>query len=191
MRYQIFYTLKTLFLGGSLWLSGCTDLSDYDRSRVEEALSDSLLSVTESRNIQMNLIEDGQRKVSVFSPFAATFDRNGLTETELRDSVHVTVLDSTGAEETTVVSQSARYLAYDSEFHFKKDVVVEARDGRKLFTDYLEWSQQDRTIYSPDFVIIVTASDSITGYGLEGSDDLVFYRLSEVTGEFELEKSGE
>ncbi|MBP3192339.1 LPS export ABC transporter periplasmic protein LptC [Natronogracilivirga saccharolytica] len=171
------------------WAAGCTDLSDYDRERMEDAISDSLLSVTESRTINMDLIEDGHRIVSVHSPYALTFTRDGETETELQDSVHVTVLDTLGGVKTTVVSKSARYLGRKSEFHFKDDVVVETDEGRRLFTDYLEWSQRDQTIHSPDFVIIVTRSDSITGYGLDGTDDLQDYRLSEVTGEFELESS--
>ncbi len=174
---------------GSVWFSGCTDLSEYDRDRVEDAISDSLLSVTESRNIQMDLIEDGHRIVRVTAPFAATFTVDGRTETELDDNVHVTVYDTTGEVETRVDSRSARYKGSDAEFHFKQDVVVETHDGRMLYTDYLEWSQKNRTIYTPEFVIIVTASDSITGYGLEGTDDLVTYSLSEVTGEFELERS--
>lgn len=168
--------------------AGCTDLSDYDRERVHDAMADSLLSVTETHNIRMQLIEDGNRIVSVRAPFAATYSREGRSETELRDSVHVTVLDDDGEVETVVTSLSARYLGHDSEFHFSDDVFVITRDGRRLRTEYLEWSQQNRSIYTPDFVIIVTESDSITGYGLTGTDDLSSYRLTEVTGEFDLDQ---
>ncbi len=169
--------------------AACTDLSEYDRDRVRDAMADSLLSVTESRNIRMELIEDGQRIVAVHAPFAATSDREGRTETDLRDSVYVAVFDSTGAIETEVTSRAARYLGHQSEFHFSDEVIVQTRDMRRLYTDYLEWSQSNRTIHTPDFVIIVTETDSITGYGLNGTDDLVSYRLTEVTGEFELEQS--
>jgi len=173
----------------SFFFTACTDLSDYDRERVRDAMADSLLSVTESRNIRMELIEDGQRIVSVHSPFAATYTREGRSETDMRDSVYVAVLDSTGAIETEVTSRSARYLGHQSEFHFRDDVLVWTRDGRRLRTEYLEWSQGDRSIYTPDFVIIVTEADSITGYGLTGTDDLSSYRLTEVTGEFDLEQT--
>lgn len=180
-----------LMIAGMAAFWSCTDLSDYDRERVQDAVSDSLVSVTESRNIEMDLIEDGFRKVTVTAPFAATFTKDGRSETELSDSVYVIVRDSTGATETTVSSESARYIGQNSEFQFKNDVIVTTHDDRKLYTDYLEWAQRDRSIHSPDFVIIVTRSDSITGYGLDGTDDLVSYTLSEVTGEFELEQSDE
>jgi LPS export ABC transporter protein LptC len=170
--------------------SACTDLSDYDRERVRDAMADSLLSVTETRNIRMELIEDGQRIVAVHAPFAATYNREGRSETDLRDSVYVAVFDTTGSIETEVTSRSARYLGHQSEFHFKEDVIVRTRERRSLYTDYLEWSQSNRTIHTPDFVIIVTETDSITGYGLNGTDDLVSYRLTEVTGEFELQQNG-
>lgn len=175
-------------LAGLIGFGGCTDLSDFDRDSVEDAISDSVLSVTESRNIRMELIEDGHRKVTVVSPYAATYERDGTTETELKEQVDVTVRDTTGAIETTVSSKSARYIGNRSEFHFQYDVVVETGDGRRLFTEYLEWSQQDRTVHTPEFVIIVTPTDSITGYGLDGTDDLTTYTLSEVAGEFELDE---
>ncbi len=181
--------LLLVFFAAAAITSACTDLSEYDRERVRDAMADSLLSVTESRNIRMELIEDGQRIVAVHSPFAATYSREGRSETDLRDSVYVAVYDSTGAIETEVTSRSAKYLGHQSEFHFSEEVVVHTRDKRRLYTDYLEWSQGDRSVYTPDFVIIVTETDSITGYGLTGSDDLVSYRLTEVTGEFELEQN--
>lgn len=167
----------------------CTDLSDYDRERVHDAISDSLLSMTESHNVHMQLIEDGQQLVSVHAPYAATYSREGSSETNLRDSVHVTVLDSTGAVKTIVTSREARYFGHESEFHFSEDVEVTTQDGRRLWTDYLEWSQQDRSVHTPDFVIIVSERDSITGYGLTGTDDLSSYRLTEVTGQFEMEQN--
>lgn len=170
-------------------MQACTDLSDFEQDRVKDVISDSIHSVTESRDIRMDLIEDGLRKVTVISPYAATYSRDNVTETELKESVHVTVRDSSGDIQTTVKSQSARYIGSNSEFHFKNNVEVQTGDGRQLFTDELEWSQRERTIYSPDFVIIVAEGDSITGYGLRGTDDLVSYTLSEVTGEFELEQN--
>jgi hypothetical protein len=165
------------------FFSACTDLSEYDRERVRDAMADSLLSVTESRNIRMELIEDGQRIVAVSAPFAATYNREGRSETDLRDSVYVAVFDTTAAIETEVTSRSARYLGTPVGIPFQRRCHRRTRDGRSGFsTDYLEWSQSDRTIYTPDFVIIVTEADSITGYGLTGTDDLVSYRLTEVTG---------
>ena len=173
----------------SVMLCACTDLSDYDREMVSGALSDSLLSITESRNIRMDLIDEGVRTVRVTAPYAATFSRDGRTETEMEDGVTVTVRDTAGVITTTVNSQAARYLGTRSEFHFKEQVVVETDEDRTLYTDYLEWAQRDHTIHAPGFVIIVTPADSITGYGLEGTDDLVNYMLTEVTGEFDLEQS--
>ncbi|MEX0681363.1 MAG: LPS export ABC transporter periplasmic protein LptC [Balneolales bacterium] len=182
IRYVLIYVC-------SFWFICCTDLSDYDRERVADAIADSLFSVTETQNVQMALIQDGRRTVTVTAPYAATYTRAGQSETELKDSVNVTILDSEGEIHTTVVSETARYFAHVAEFHFKYNVVVLTNDGRRLFTDYLEWSYRNRSVYTPDFVTIVTPTDSITGFGLDGSDDLETYTLTEVTGEFELERN--
>ncbi|MDI6401564.1 LPS export ABC transporter periplasmic protein LptC [Balneolaceae bacterium ANBcel3] len=167
----------------------CTDLSDYDHDRVSDALSDSLLSVTESRHIEMNIIDDEVKTVTLFAPIAITYTKDRETETHLKDSVLVLVRDSLGTVHTRVSSMEARYIGNRSEFHFHDEVVVESDDQRTLYTDYLKWSHQSRSIETPDFVIVVTESDSITGYGLQGSDDLLEYTLFEVTGEFSLEQN--
>lgn len=187
---------KTLLFPGMLLLctgmilpaTGCTDLSEYDRNRVEDAITDSLLYATRSSNISMALMQEGLRRVSVESPHAVTYTLEGETRTELEDSVQVWVYGPDGEVTTRVKSRSATYYGRQSEFHFSGNVKVETVDGKKLFTDYLEWSHQDRNIFSSGFVIVVTATDSITGYGLRGNENLDQYTLTEVTGEFELER---
>lgn len=188
MHLSLHGFLSIVIFGAFFGLFSCTDLSDYERERVKDAMADSLLYATESRNIHMSLMEEGHRRVSVYSPLAITHTKNGRSETKLQDSVYVVVYDSIGNIQSTVTSESARYFGHDSEFQFQNNVSVENTDGRRLYTQSLTWSHLDRSIYTPDFVIIVTLSDSITGYGLSGSDDLLEYRLSEVTGEFELER---
>lgn len=183
------YLHSGLLLCIALAAIGCTDLSDYERDRVRDALADSLLTVTESTGVRMDLIEDGFRRISVTAPRAITWQReNNQTETELRESVQVVVRDSSGNITTRVSSDKARYMAHKSEFHFMGDVFVETDQNRRLYSGYLEWSQDSRQIRTPEFVIIVTAADSITGFGLDGSDDLETYRLREISGEFQIER---
>lgn len=186
MFKRLCFTLLPCIL---LAATGCTDLSEYERDRVNDALADSLLTVTESTGVRMDLIEDGFRRVSVTAPRAITWQReNNQSETELRETVHVVVRDSAESVSTRVRSERARYIAHESAFHFMGDVFVETNQNRRLYTEYLEWSQDSRQIRTPEFVIIVTAADSITGFGLDGSDDLETYRLREISGEFQIER---
>ncbi len=180
--------LFVLLAGGLLvTLTACTDLSDLETDITDAELADSLLSVTESTNINMDLIEDGHRVVTIQSPFAATFHHEERARTEMDGPVLVVVRDTLGNTKTEVNSQEATYWSKDSEFHFREEVRVITDRGRQLNTDSLNWYQEERRIHTDEFVIITTETDSITGYGLSGDDDLSNYTIRTVTGEFQLD----
>lgn len=176
-------------IAGSLLvtLPACTDLSDLETDIEDAELADSLLSVTESTNINMDLIEDGHRVVTIRSPFAATYHHEERARTEMDGPVLVVVRDTLGNTKTEVNSQKAIYWSKDSEFHFREDVRVNTDRGRQLSTESLNWYQEERRIHTDEFVIITTETDSITGYGLSGADDLSNYSIRTVTGEFQLD----
>ncbi len=167
--------------------SACTDLSDLEEDITNEQLADSLLSVTESSNVEMDLIEDGHRVVTIRTPFAATYHHEERARTEMENSVNVVVRDTLGNTKTEVTSVNATYWSKDSEFHFRDSVFVTTDQGRTLNTESLNWYQEERRINTEEFVIITTETDSITGYGLNADEDLTNYTIRTVTGEFELD----
>lgn len=181
---SVFIPLTAILL---LTAAACTDLSDLEEEITNEHLADSLLSVTESRNVEMDLIEDGHRLVTIRTPFAATYHHEDRARTEMDDSVNVVVRDTLGNIKTEVTSDNATYWSKDSEFHFRNNVLVSTDEGRTLNTESLNWYQEERRINTEEFVIITTETDSITGYGLNADEDLTNYTIRTVTGEFELD----
>lgn len=169
-------------------LPACSDLTQYDRDTINKALADSLLGVTESQDVTIDIIIDGMLKVRAESPFARTVEETFSTYTRLiGPPVFVTVFDSTGGIETRVRSNEMVYWSQDTVFEFEGDVQVETHTDRRLMTEQLEWNESTRKIFSPGFVIITSPSDSITGYGLRGDDDLIRYTLTRVTGQFSID----
>lgn len=162
----------------------CSELSDTQTQRVREALSDTLLSSTESWDVDMELIEEGVKKVRIRGSYAATYSLKELNETRIDGPVFIQVFDSTGAVTTRVRSDWAKYRAQDTEFELFGNVRVGSDEGRRLESEYLMWDQAVNRISSPRFVIITTPTDSIAGNGFEGSTDLSEYTIREVSGQF-------
>ncbi|MDZ7692888.1 MAG: LPS export ABC transporter periplasmic protein LptC [Balneolaceae bacterium] len=167
-----------------LALSSCGDLSDSQSERVQEALSDTLLSTTETWGVDMELMEKGIKKVRVRGSYAATYNMEEINETHIDGPVRVQVFDSTGATETRVTANSAIYRADESIFQLYGNVKVRTATGRRLVSEYLKWDQGSNNVSTPQFVIITTPSDSIAGSGFEGTTDLSEYTIREVTGQF-------
>lgn len=132
--------------------------------------------------MDMEIMEDGLKKVRLWGSYAATFTDGNRNETRIKGPVRIHVFDSVGTTKTKVFSDRAVYKPEDSIFELFGNVEVETRDNRYLSSEYLEWSQSDNTINTPKFVIIKTPSDSIAGTGFEGDTDLVDYTIKEPKG---------
>lgn len=173
----LFSIILTMIAGVS-----CTELSQKDAQQVNEAVNDSLISSTETWDLDMTLIEEGEKKVRIQGSYAATFNLPELKETRIKGPIHIDIYDSLGAVKTEVKSSRAVYRAEESEFELFGNVRVDTRDNRHLESEYLKWNQADNNISTPQFVIITTPSDSIAGTGFTGTSDLSNYTIKEPKG---------
>ncbi len=162
-------------------LSSCGELSQDESKQVDQALRDSLTSTTETWNVDMEVIEEGSKKVRLWGSYAATYTGD-VNETRIRGPVTIHVFDSTGAVDTEVFSDRAIYKSEDAIFELFGNVRVNTADNRHLESEYLEWEQSDNTIQTPKFVIVKTPTDSIAGTGFQGDTDLVDYTIKEPKG---------
>lgn len=171
-----------LFIAFLFSFSACTELSEYDNQRVESALSDSLVSTTESWDVEMVLMKDGRSRILIDGSYAISYHSEERKQTNIDGPVYVQLFDSTGAVETEAWSRRAIYYDAKREFELYDSVRVETVTDRELYTDFLKWSQDSDQISSPDFVTIVTPADSIAGYGFEGLTDLSSYTIQQPRG---------
>lgn len=182
--HKIFQFVKPIIFGlmVTLLLSSCSDLDQQEAQQVNQALTDSLLSTTETWNLDMEIIENGAKKVRLQGSYAASYNVNENEETRISGPVSIEVYDSTAAIKTWVNSDSAIYRARQSEFELFGDVNVRTRKERNLESEYLKWDQETNLISTPQFVIITTPTDSIAGTGFSGTSDLSDYTIKEPTG---------
>lgn len=163
-------------------ISSCGELSEKQSQQVNEALKDSLTSTTETWDVDMEIIEEGTKKVRLWGSYAATYATDNENRTRIKGPITIHVFDSTGAVETQVFSDRAVYQPEDAIFEFYGNVRVNTADDRHLQSEYLEWIQDDNSIQTPKFVIVMTPTDSIAGTGFEGNTDLTDYTIKEPKG---------
>ncbi|MEX0723584.1 MAG: LPS export ABC transporter periplasmic protein LptC [Gracilimonas sp.] len=164
-------------------ISACGELSDFENQQVEEALSDSLLSLTESWGVDMDIMEEGQLKLNLKGSYTASIKTENRHLTKISGPVFIEIFDEEGNPKTYVNSDSAVYKPDESIFELFGSVYVEAPEEKRLWSEYLKWERNIDKVSTPEFLIIVTPTDSITAIGLDGDADLTNYTLREVTGE--------
>lgn len=169
-----------LFTAG---VSSCGELSQDQATQVDEALNDSLTSTTESWEMDMEIIEEGFKKMHLTGSYAATYTTKDSNATRIKGPVNVQLYDTTGKITTWASSNRAVYNADEAVFELYGNVKVRTATDRHLESEYLKWVQSNNNITTPKFVIITTPTDSIAGTGFEGTTDLTNYTIHEPKGQ--------
>ncbi|MGA1464951.1 MAG: LPS export ABC transporter periplasmic protein LptC [Bacteroidetes bacterium] len=164
-----------------LALPACTDLSEFDRTQVQSAMLDSLVTTTESMNVDMTLFRDQQAQLRIRATKATTYQSSMRKEIEFKGPVSISLFDADSTS-ATATSGRAVYHEQKGEFELFDDVQIQAEKERHLQSDYLKWIEKEDRILSPEFVIIITPTDSISGYGFSGTIDLSEYTITQPRG---------
>lgn len=160
-----------LCLSCILLITSCGELSNRQSNYVEGALSDSLLSTTESWDFKMEIIEQGREKVAIRGSHAENITQDKKKITRIAGPVRIQVFDTTGAVEITARSNRAVYQAKEGLFELFGDVKVSTVSGNHLESEYLKWNQAENIISTDRFVILSTPERKLTGTGFEGTTD--------------------
>lgn len=170
-----------LFIGVFLFAS-CSELSEYDTQQINSFLNDSLTTTTESWDVEMMLMRNGESRVLIEGSYAISYQMPERKETHIDGPVYVQLFDSTGAVETEAWSKRAIYFDSAREFELYDSVRVQTTTDNKLYSDFLKWSDVSDQITSDRFVTIITPNDSLTGRGFSGPTDLSTYNIEEPRG---------
>jgi LPS export ABC transporter protein LptC len=165
----------------------CSELSEYDSQQIQTVINDSLITTTESWDVEMVLTQDGQKRIYIEGSYAINYQEEQNKRTNISGPVYVQIFDSTGAIESEAWSKRAIYLEKEAEFELYDSVRVRTIDDRRLYTEFLRWTQNTDQITSPNFVTIITPTDSISGRGFEGVTDLSSYTIIEPRGRWMVE----
>lgn len=164
--------------------SGCSgsELSDFENRQIEEALSDSLFTTTESWDINMDFLEAGILKLKLTGSYASSIKNENRNITKISGPVFIEIFDDNGEIDTIVDADSAVYYPNRAEFEMYGNVYVQAPEGKKLSSNYLKWERNRDRVSTPEFVVFISPPDSIAAKGFFGNTDLTNYTLNEGGG---------
>lgn len=175
LKYSLVFSVAIISLS-------CTELSEYDTQQVQAALNDSLITTNESWDVQISLMRKGRTRMTIEGTHSVQYQTEENKRTTIDGPVYVQLYDTTGALETEAWSKEAIYYDNEREFELLDSVRVQTVDNRQLFTEYLKYIQDSDRISSPQFVTIITPTDSISGRGFSGLTDLTSYTITEPRG---------
>jgi len=175
------YTFIFIPLIGSFY--ACTnDLKDV------MALPSNKLSPSQTADtVSLIYTDSSQLKIVLKANRLIQFDKN-VTEpfTILPKGVNVTFFDNEEKISSTLKANYAIRYQLTKKMEARYAVEVINNKGEKLETEKLTWDEVNKRIYTSEFVKITTATQIITGKGLESNEDFSRYTIKKVTATIQL-----
>ncbi len=153
-----------------LSIYGCS--TDKAKQNVAKSMiADTLLFTQEGTNVTINYTDSGHLKASIFAPSLIGYKKDGQDIVKMPKGVKGDFFNSLGEQESTLTAE--RGISYQSKkiTEVWQNVVVTNIKGEKLNTEKLTWNQNTGKIYTDKFVRITTATEILTGEGMEAEQD--------------------
>lgn len=164
-------------------MMACTELSEFDKKQVQQALADSLLNSTESWDFSMNILEKGVLRLTIKGSYSYNINKDGENTTEISGPVFIDIFNEQGQLDSNVQCDSAVYKPDRKIFEMFGNVRVFTHDGKELRSQHLLWQRTLDKVSTPEFVTFISPPDSITAMGFFGNTDLTEYTLNQASGQ--------
>lgn len=103
------------------------------------------------------------------------------------DGIHITFFDKDVKEKTTLISDSACYIAEIKTYRMLGNVVVHNTiENQKLETPVLNLDERSNEIFTDTNIVVTTEKEVIYGIGLRAKQDFSQYKIAKPTGIFAL-----
>lgn len=171
----------------SFLIASCS--SDEAKKKVAKSLqSDTLLFSQEGTDVTINYTDSGNLKASIFSPVLIGYKKDGNDIVKMPKGVKGEFFNDLGIKESTLTAE--RGISYQTKkiTEVWQNVVVTNYKGEKLNTEKLTWNQNTRKIYTDKFVRITTASEILTGDGMEADQDFTHWVILKPRGSIAIQK---
>jgi LPS export ABC transporter protein LptC len=133
--------------------------------------------------------EQGRVKARLFSH---TFIRNENAKppfTDMKDGLKVEFYDDSTKISSTLTAGYARYYEKQQNILIRNNIVIVNKKGEQLNTEELVWNQNIKKFYTEKFVKITTATQVLLGDGLEANEDFTWYKIKNLKGTVQVNKS--
>ncbi len=124
--------------------------------------------------------------------FAHTFIRaEGANPpyTEMRDGLKVEFYNDSLQVKNTLTAHYARWYEKQNNILIRDSVKIVNDKGEQLKTSELVWNQQLNKFFTEKPVTIVTPTQTLYGSGMEAAQDFSTYKITNLTGRVQVEKS--
>jgi LPS export ABC transporter protein LptC len=139
-------------------------------------------------DIEILYSDSGTIRLKLDAPEIARYASLEKPYTEYPKGLEVEFYNSLGEVTTQLSAEYAIQYQDRGITDAQRNVIVVNEDGEKLQTEHLTWDETNEKIYTDEFVRITTATEQLTGYGLESNQTFTRYTIKKPAGVIALEE---
>jgi LPS export ABC transporter protein LptC len=97
--------------------------------------------------------------------------------------------DSQGDTSSTLIANHGKYSKEKDTYTGTGNVIIrDLKEGKTMKTELLNWNPSTKKVFTDKFVRIQTATEILTGNGLDANQDFKYYKIRNPTGVFSVNK---
>ena len=154
---------------GVILISSCGDYASKNVAKMLQA--DTLLFTQEGSNVTINYNDSGRLKAKIFAKQLIGYKKDGNDIVRMPKGVTGNFYNDEGKVESYLSAEKGISYQTQKITEVSQNVVVMNNKGEKLNTEKLIWDQRKQIIYTDKFVRITTATEILTGEGMEANQD--------------------
>jgi LPS export ABC transporter protein LptC len=162
----------------------CGDYAEKNVARMMRA--DTLIFTQEGTNVTIEYTDSGMLKAKLFAPKLIGYKKENNDIVRMPEGIKADFYNQYGEKESFLTADKGISYQTQKITEVTQNVVVRNTKGEKLNTEKLIWDQKKQLIYTDKFVRITTATEVLTGDGMESSQDFNNWKIKKPRGRFNL-----
>ncbi len=140
------------------------------------------LPILEATNFETLSTDSGTVRFYLKAKKLLRFENEGKTYHEFPEGLLLIKYDENHHVTSSIQADYAKEFIKEEKWEAKNNVVVTNEKGDSLKTEHLIWDEKNETIYTEEFVQIVSADKIIHGTGLTSDQNMTNWKIDNPTG---------
>lgn len=153
-----------------------------DIDKIKAFSSPENLPVLEATNFETLNTDSGTVRFSLKAPKLLRFENDGQIFHEFPEGLLLIEYDENHKITSSIKADYAKEFIKEEKWEAKNNVVVTNEKGDSLETEHLIWDEKHETIFTEEYVKIISADKIITGTGLTSDQSMQNWKITNPKG---------
>nr|WP_321354323.1 LPS export ABC transporter periplasmic protein LptC [uncultured Draconibacterium sp.] len=153
-----------------------------DIEKIKAFSSPENLPILEATNFETLSTDSGTVRFSLKAPKLLRFENEGKTFHEFPEGLLLIKYDENHKITSSIEADYAKEFIKEEKWEAKNNVIVTNEKGDSLKTEHLIWDEKNETIFTEEYVKIISADKIITGTGLTSDQNMQNWKIKNPKG---------